>query len=72
MTWTPESWRSFPIKQVPAYEDADALAKVESRLASYPPLVFAGEARNLKAQLAEVCEGRAFLLQGLSSAMIIL
>ena len=64
MSWTPESWRDYPIKQVPAYEDANALVNVENRLASYPPLVFAGEARNLKAQLAEVCEGRAFLLQG--------
>ena len=63
MSWTPESWRNFPIKQVPAYEDENALKDVEGRLASYPPLVFAGEARNLKAQLAEVCEGRAFLLQ---------
>ena len=64
MSWTPESWRDYPIKQVPAYDDTDALEKVEGRLAIYPPLVFAGEARNLKAQLAEVCEGRAFLLQG--------
>ena len=64
MAWTPQSWRDFPIKQVPAYQDGKALNDVEVRLASYPPLVFAGEARNLKAQLAEVCEGRAFLLQG--------
>ena len=64
MSWTPKSWREFPIKQVPAYQDAKQLADVEARLASFPPLVFAGEARNLKAQLAEVCEGRAFLLQG--------
>jgi len=64
MAWTPQSWRDFPIKQVPAYQDGKALADVEARLASYPPLVFAGEARNLKGQLAEVCEGRAFLLQG--------
>jgi 3-deoxy-7-phosphoheptulonate synthase len=64
MAWTPQSWRDFPIKQVPAYQDGKALADVEARLAGYPPLVFAGEARNLKAQLAEVCEGRAFLLQG--------
>ena len=64
MAWTPQSWRDFPIKQVPAYLDGKALNDVEARLASYPPLVFAGEARNLKAQLAEVCEGRAFLLQG--------
>jgi 3-deoxy-7-phosphoheptulonate synthase len=64
MAWTPQSWRDYPIKQVPAYQDGKALNDVEARLASYPPLVFAGEARNLKAQLAEVCEGRAFLLQG--------
>ncbi len=63
-TWTPQSWRDFPIKQVPAYDDAATLTRVEERLASYPPLVFAGEVRNLKAHLSEVCEGRAFLLQG--------
>ena len=62
--WALNSWRDFPVKQVPHYEDAAALQSVEERLAGYPPLVFAGEARNLKAQLAEVCEGRAFLLQG--------
>ena len=62
--WTLNSWRNFPIKQVPAYEDAEALQSVEERLAGFPPLVFAGEARSLKAHLAEVCEGRAFLLQG--------
>ena len=62
--WTLNSWRNFPIKQVPAYEDAEALQSVEERLAGFPPLVFAGEARNLKAHLAEVCEGRSFLLQG--------
>ena len=54
MSWTPNSWREFPIKQVPAYQDAKQLTDVEARLASFPPLVFAGEARNLKAQLAEV------------------
>ncbi len=62
--WTPETWRSKPIVQVPEYPDMDALAEVERRLASYPPLVFAGEARKLKAQLADVCDGRGFLLQG--------
>ncbi len=62
--WTPDSWRSQPIAQVPDYPDKEALADVESRLASYPPLVFAGEARKLKAQLADVAEGRGFLLQG--------
>jgi len=62
--WTPTSWRSKPIIQVPSYPDQAALDVVETRLASYPPLVFAGEARALKRQLADVAEGRAFLLQG--------
>ncbi len=62
--WTPQSWRGMPIKQVPSYPDAQALADVEARLRTYPPLVFAGEARKLTRQLAEVAEGRAFLLQG--------
>lgn len=62
--WTPDSWREKPIRQVPAYPDAERLAAVERQLKSFPPLVFAGEARDLKAQLAEVAVGRAFLLQG--------
>src|SRR6267154_2388404 len=62
--WTPESWRSKPIVQVPEYPDAARLAAVETRLASFPPLVFAGEARNLKKSLARVAAGEAFLLQG--------
>jgi 3-deoxy-7-phosphoheptulonate synthase len=62
--WSPHSWRSKPISQAPSYPDAAALSAVESRLASHPPLVFAGEARNLTAALAEVAEGKAFLLQG--------
>ena len=62
--WTLQSWRDFPIKQVPNYQSQEELTSVEERLKSFPPLVFAGEARNLKTQLAEVCEGRAFLLQG--------
>jgi 3-deoxy-7-phosphoheptulonate synthase len=62
--WTPESWRGRPIVQVPEYPDAEALARVEARLKRFPPLVFAGEARRLKAYLKDVCEGRAFLLQG--------
>jgi 3-deoxy-7-phosphoheptulonate synthase len=62
--WTPESWRKKPIVQVPEYPDQAALAAVEKQLASFPPLVFAGEARNLKKQLGRVCAGEAFLLQG--------
>ena len=62
--WSPESWRHHPIAQAPTYPDAVALAATEARLRSYPPLVFAGEARRLKAALALVADGRAFVLQG--------
>jgi 3-deoxy-7-phosphoheptulonate synthase len=62
--WTPESWRSKPAVQVPEYPDAAALAEVERRLATFPPLVFAGEARQLKKALGEVAAGNGFLLQG--------
>ncbi len=62
--WSPDNWRKKPIVQVPAYPDPAALATVEQRLKTLPPLVFAGEARNLKAALAEVSQGKAFLLQG--------
>jgi 3-deoxy-7-phosphoheptulonate synthase len=62
--WTPDGWRAFPVEQVPSYPDAAALAAVEGQIAKFPPLVFAGEARKLKRALAEVAQGRAFLLQG--------
>jgi 3-deoxy-7-phosphoheptulonate synthase len=62
--WTPDSWRSHPMQQIPTYPDAKKLSEVEAKLSSYPPLVFAGEARHLKAKLARVSEGKAFLLQG--------
>ena len=62
--WTPDSWRKFPIVQVPDYADGAKLKAVEAQLAGYPPLVFAGEARKLKRKLARVAEGKAFLLQG--------
>lgn len=62
--WSPNSWRDKPIKQVPVYPDPNAVAETEKHLASYPPLVFAGEARKLKSQLAAVADGKSFLLQG--------
>ncbi|SDQ01279.1 class II 3-deoxy-7-phosphoheptulonate synthase [Ectopseudomonas guguanensis] len=62
--WSPDSWRAKPIQQQPEYPDAAHLARVEQTLAGYPPLVFAGEARELRRQFAEVTQGRAFLLQG--------
>jgi len=62
--WNPQSWRQKPISQVPVYPDPEKLTSVEAQLAKFPPLVFAGEARELKHSLAEVAQGRAFLLQG--------
>jgi 3-deoxy-7-phosphoheptulonate synthase len=62
--WTPDSWRAKPVKQAPDYPDAKAVEAVEATLTRYPPLVFAGEARRLKASLADVVAGKAFLLQG--------
>jgi 3-deoxy-7-phosphoheptulonate synthase len=63
--WTPASWRGKPAKHMPMdYPDAAALARAEETLRAMPPLVFAGEARRLKSLLADVSEGRAFLLQG--------
>jgi 3-deoxy-7-phosphoheptulonate synthase len=65
MTWHPSDWRKLPALHIPQdYPDAGALTAVENRLRSYPPLVFAGEARRLKQRLAEVAAGNAFLLQG--------
>jgi 3-deoxy-7-phosphoheptulonate synthase len=62
--WTPESWRNHKGLQMPTYRDGATLAATEETLRNYPPLVFAGEARNLTAELAAVAEGKAFLLQG--------
>ena len=62
--WAPDSWTTFDARQQPDYPDADALDVAARSLATFPPLVFAGEARNLTADLARVAEGKAFLLQG--------
>ena len=62
--WNPESWKAQEARHVPEYGDADELARVEKTLLNYPPLVFAGEARALKADLANVAAGKGFLLQG--------
>jgi 3-deoxy-7-phosphoheptulonate synthase len=62
--WTPSSWLNHEAKHLPTYPDAAALEKATSTLSNYPPLVFAGEARSLTADLARVADGKAFLLQG--------
>ena len=63
-SWTPHSWREKPALQMPAYPDPAVLADVENKLSKLPPLVFGGEARQLKNSLADVVDGKAFLLQG--------
>ena len=62
--WQTDSWRQYKAKHIPKYPDMDHLADVEKTLKDFPPLVFAGEVRSLKKSLADVAEGRGFLLQG--------
>ncbi|MCU1396448.1 MAG: phospho-2-dehydro-3-deoxyheptonate aldolase [Ilumatobacteraceae bacterium] len=62
-SWTPSSWQNFPAAQQPDWPDVGALEGALKQIASYPPLVFAGEARNLQTSLAHVAAGNAFLLQ---------
>ena len=64
MSWDSKNWRTKPRVQMPAYSDLDELVSVEKSLEALPPLVFAGEVRNLREQLARVGRGEAFLLQG--------
>ncbi|WP_456450696.1 class II 3-deoxy-7-phosphoheptulonate synthase [Hydrogenimonas sp.] len=62
--WSPSSWRDFPIKQQPTYKDPEAVKRIEKELETFPPLIFAEEARSLQEKLADVTAGKAFLLQG--------
>ena len=62
-TWTPDTWLTKPVAQQPSWPDTAALDGVLDQLAALPPLVFAGEARDLTEALGEVAQGRAFLLQ---------
>ena len=62
--WLPDSWRSKPAAHLPEYADEQHLKSVECKLRKYPPLVFAEEAFRLKKSLGDVCNGKAFLLQG--------
>ena len=62
--WTLSSWKNYPVKHIPKYEDEKELAMVLKKVGTFPPLVFAGETRALKKSLAQVVEGKAFLLQG--------
>src|ERR671934_2821603 len=61
--WSPSSWRASPALHQPGWPSEERAEAARARLAGVPPLVFAGEARGLRAALAEVAAGRAFLLQ---------
>ena len=61
--WTPSSWQTFPVVQQPNWPDTAQLDDALKQIASFPPLVFAGEARSLQAALGQVASGNAFLLQ---------
>jgi len=62
--WKINSWRNYPVKHIPEYPDKKELDGVLNKIKDFPPLVFAGETRHLKEQLAQVVDGKAFLLQG--------
>ena len=62
--WKINSWRKYPVKHIPEYPDKKELDQVLDKMRTFPPLVFAGETRHLKQQLADVVDGKAFLLQG--------
>ena len=62
--WKLNSWKDYPTKHIPKYEDGKKLDLVLGKIKNFPPLVFAGETRTLKSQLADVVDGKAFLLQG--------
>jgi 3-deoxy-7-phosphoheptulonate synthase len=62
--WRPDSWRNRPVVQMPTYPNLDNLLEVENHLKQWPPLVFAGEARQLRRRLHDVAQGKAFLIQG--------
>src|SRR3989440_1785617 len=62
-TWSPESWREHTALQQPEWPDRAAAGAAVTRLKASPPLVFAGEARELRDNLAKAIDGRAFLLQ---------
>ena len=63
-SWTPDSWKILPAEQQPDWEKSEAYSKVISEISGYPPLVFAGEVRELKQQLGDAAQGNGFLIQG--------
>ena len=67
--WKINSWRNYPVKHIPKYEDEKELNMVLNKIKNFPPLVFAGETRHLKEQLSEVVDGKAFLLSFIYSTV---
>ncbi|MEX0927871.1 MAG: 3-deoxy-7-phosphoheptulonate synthase class II, partial [Balneolales bacterium] len=62
--WTPKTWQTKPIKQLPEYPDQDALERTYKELATYPPLITSWEVEELSTKLAAASRGEAFLIQG--------
>ncbi len=62
--WEPQSWKSKKARHIPIYKDQEKLNSILKKIEKFPPLVFAGEARMLQNKLADVVDGKAFLLQG--------
>ena len=63
-TWTPDRWQKLKAEQQPNWGNTDNYNKVIQQITKYPPLVFAGEVRALKQDLAEAAQGKGFLIQG--------
>lgn len=62
--WTPESWKSRPVQQLPDYDDNQEIQRVYSELKSYPPLITSWEVQSLRENLRKASEGKAFIMQG--------
>ena len=60
--WKLDSWKNYPVKHIPKYDDMDELNLVLNKIKRFPPLVFAGESRSLIKQLSDVCDGKAFFI----------
>ena len=69
--WKPNSWKNYPVKHIPDYQNEDELNSVLNKLKDFPPLVFAGETRHLKDQLANVVDGKAFLYKEVTAQKVL-
>ena len=61
--WSPQSWKFKKALHQPVYDNVPKLNKITKKMKKLPPLVFAGEVRELKCELAKCADGKGFLLQ---------